>query len=216
MDGRQFDALTRAFVGNSTRRRLLGRGAALTGALGSLATFGSASAARRGTSGTTSICSPDGSGGYFRTSVPNVLLPVYLNQGAIISDCCADADCGGSDSCSSSYCDFDAGACSVAYANGALCARPGCADGYCSGGLCVDPEPRTCLGDGFCNICQHDVCNDYCDCFVMPCYPDDWQCQDARCDPGQAACVLDPINEGGYCNTFGLDGVCMMGYCISE
>ena len=216
MDGRQFDALTRAFAGESSRRHFLRRGVALTGAFGALASIGSASAARRGTTSDTSVCNPDGAGGYYRTSVPTIMLNLYLNNGAIISDCCGDFDCAPSNEvCSSSYCDFNAGACSVAYNNGAPCERPGCADGFCSDGACADPTPMYCAGDGYCNICTYDACNHYCDCYVKPCYPDDWQCQDVYCDPAQAACVGEPINEGAPCDTFGFAGVCVLGYCTA-
>lgn len=216
VDGQRFDALARAFAGQSTRRRFLWRGAALTGAVGSLARIGSADAARRGTSGNTSICSPDGSGGYYRISVPSVLLGMYLNNGSIISDCCGDYECEASNSvCSASYCDLGAGACAVAFTNGVACERPGCADGYCSDGVCADPPPMSCAGDGYCNSCVYDACNHHCDCYVKPCYSDDWQCQDTYCDPAQQACIGEPINEGLPCNTFGFDGVCTLGYCTA-
>lgn len=216
MDGRQFDSLTRAFAGQSTRRLLLRRGAALSGAIASLAAVGSTSAARRGgNNGSTSICSPDGLGGYYRTSVPTILLSTYLNSGSIISDCCSHADCGPTNGCITSTCDFQAGSCSVTSFNGATCARAGCADGVCIDGVCSDPTPMYCAGDGYCNSCVYDACNHHCDCHVKPCYPEDWQCQDAWCDPGQAACVLDPINDGSPCDTFGQPGVCVNGYCTS-
>jgi hypothetical protein len=216
MDGQRFDSITRAFAGRSDRRTLLGRGAALTSALGALAIVDSASAARRGSSGgSTAICSPDGAGGYYRTSVPTIALNTYLNSGSIISNCCAHAECGASNGCMTAICDFGAGACAVSYANGAACERPGCSDGFCSGGACVDPTPMTCAGDGFCNDCFYDACAHQCECDVQPCYVDDWQCQDAYCDPGQAACVLVPLNEGSTCDTFGVVGTCVMGYCTA-
>jgi hypothetical protein len=216
MDGQQFDAFTRAFAGRVNRRLLLQRGAALTGAIGALGLAHPASAARRGdTGGSTSICAPDGGGGYYRTSVPTVLLQTYLNSGYIVSSCCAHAECGETNDCMSAYCDLGAGACSVSYANGAACARPGCTDGYCSAGLCQDPTPMVCAGDGYCNDCVYDACNHHCDCQVQPCYAQDWQCSDSYCDPSQAACVSVPLNEGSPCDTNGVAGTCVMGFCTT-
>lgn len=216
MDGRQFDALTRSFAGRTNRRLLLQRGAALTGAIGALGAIESTSAARRGdTGGSTPICAPNGAGGYNRTSVPTLLLQTYLNSGYIISNCCAHAECGESNGCMSAFCDFNAGACSVTYANGSPCARAGCVDGYCSNGACMDPTPMSCHGDGVCNTCTYDACNHHCDCNVQPCYPQDWQCSDAYCDPGQAACVNVPINEESTCDTNGVQGTCVMGFCTA-
>src|SRR3954470_10833424 len=100
MDGQRFDPITRAFAGRIDRRTLLGRSAALTGTVGALAMVDSASAARHGsTGGSTSICSPNGAGGYYRTSVPTIVLNTYLNSGSIISDCCAHAECGETNGC---------------------------------------------------------------------------------------------------------------------
>lgn len=216
MDGRRFDSLTRAFAGHQSRRSLLRRSAFLSGAIGSLAAIESAGAARRGQTADTTICNPNGAGGYNRITVPTVLLSIYLNNGAIISDCCSNDECGPSNGCMASVCDFAAGSCTVSYSSGAPCARPGCADGVCVNGVCNDPPPMYCAGDGYCNRCVYDACNHYCDCEVQPCYPDDWQCQSVYCDPGQAACVWDPINEGSPCDTFGFEGVCVMGYCTAQ
>lgn len=216
MDGNQFDSITRSFAGRSTRRLLLGRGAALAGALGGLAMVDSASAARRGNSGgSTAICAPNGSGGYTRTSVPTLFLNVYLNSGYILSDCCAHAECGESNGCMDAYCDFGSGSCAVSYSDGSSCERGGCAPGTCSGGVCYDPTPMLCGGDGYCNDCVYDACSHYCECYVQPCYTDDWQCQSSDCDPSQGACINTPINEGSTCDTFGVEGVCTMGYCTS-
>ncbi len=214
MDGRQFDALTRAFAGKESRRRFLFRSAVATGVAGSLAGFDSASAARRGNNGVSSICRPDGAGGYYRDSVPTVSLQAALNAGAIISDCCAHAECGTSGECVNAVCDFGAGACSVTHLNGNTCTRPGCVDGACSGGACADPIPHIC-GDGVCNTCSYDSCSHTCDCDILVCYTEDYQCMDAYCSSDDGGCVSYPINEGGACDTFGVAGVCTLGFCTS-
>ncbi|MCA9858964.1 MAG: hypothetical protein KC438_04540, partial [Thermomicrobiales bacterium] len=200
----------------ATRRTVLRKGALLTGALGAFGFVDSAGAARRGSGAFTSICRPDGAGGYYPDSVSTVLLQSALNSGAIVSDCCSDAACGETNGCMSAYCDFDAGACAVSYANGASCERPGCADGYCSDGVCLDPTPYVCTGDGVCNICTYDACAHHCDCWIRPCSVDDYQCARAYCSPGDGGCVQEPMNEGGYCDTFGVAGTCILGLCVSE
>ena len=215
MDGRQFDALTRAFAGKTSRRGFLLRGAVLTGVADSLVRFESASAARRGYSGTSSICRPDGSGGYYRDTVPTINLQAALNAGAVVSDCCTHAECGSSTECVSAVCDVGAGACSVTHLNGNSCARPGCANGVCSAGACADPTPYFCPGDGVCNICAYDSCAHTCDCNVTPCYTEDYQCMDAYCSSGDGGCVTEPINEGGACDTFGVEGICTSGFCTT-
>ncbi len=79
------------------------------GVAGSLATIDSASAARRGGNGVSAICRPDGGGGYYRDTVPTINLQAALNAGAIVSDCCANAECGTSSACVQAYCDFGVG-----------------------------------------------------------------------------------------------------------
>jgi hypothetical protein len=216
MDGRQFDSIARTLAGRTSRRKLLWRGAAAGGVLGSLTAFEPASAARRGGGGsTTLVCTPDGAGGYYRNSVPTLLLQTHLNSGSIISACCAHAECGESNGCVNAFCDFGGGSCVVDYFDGSPCARSGCADGFCFGGVCNDPPGRSCAGDGFCNSCFYNTCGDYCECTVRACYTDDYQCMDAYCDPGLAACVTAPINEGSPCNTTGVNGTCQLGYCTA-
>ena len=214
MDGRQFDALTRAFAGNSSRRKFLLRGAALAGVGGSLASFDSASAARRGQNGISAICRPDGAGGYYRDTVPTITLQAALNAGAIVSACCAHAECGTSTECVSATCDFGAGACSVSNLNGNACTRPGCVNGICLGGSCSNPVPHLC-GDGVCNTCTYDSCSHTCDCDIKVCYTDDYQCMDAYCSTAAGGCVSEPVNEGGGCDTFGVEGICTLGYCTT-
>lgn len=214
MDGGQFDSITRSFAGLSTRRLLLGRGAALAGVLGALGVVDSASAARRGSTGaSTSICAPNGAGGYTRTSVPTIALSVYLNNGYIISNCCANAECGASSSCMSAYCDLNAGACAVQSLDGYACERPGCIDGYCANGVCHDPEPDYPIESDYCKTCTWDACIDHWYCSLRPCSNFDYQCTDAYCDPAQEACIFEPINEGSACNTNGVNGICVGGYC---
>lgn len=215
MDSRQFDSLTRVIATGSTRRTFIWRGAAVLGIAGSLSRFESASAARRGSNVVTAICRPDGAGGYYRDSVQTVVLQAALNSGAIISDCCAHAECGVSNGCMDAYCDFAAGACSISMYNGAACARPGCADGYCSGGVCNDPLRPLC-GASVCNNCTYDSCAHECNCVVKACYTDDYQCMDAYCDPAQGGCVTEPLNEGAFCNTNGVEGICALGYCTES
>ena len=157
---------------------------------------------------------PDGAGGYYRDSISTLLLQSALNAGAIISDCCAHAECGTSNGCMESFCDFGAGACAVAMYDGAACARSGCVDGICSGGACADLTSQGCVGDGFCTSCTYDSCTHSCDCSAIhTCYTEDYQCMDAYCDPGQGGCVTVPLNEGAACNTFGVNGLCTNGYC---
>lgn len=214
MDDHRFDAWTRAWAGALDRRTLVRRSAAVGALIAGLSAVHPSSAARRGGSGgMTSICSPDGSGGYYRNSVPTVLLATHLAGGAIISDCCTHAECGPTNSCQTAVCNFTAGACNVTYNDGASCPRSGCAPGVCSAGACANPTPYTCGGDGVCNICTYDACAHTCNCWVRPCYTDDYQCMDAYCDTGSGGCVNEPLNEGGYCNTNGVDGTCVMGYC---
>lgn len=215
MDGRQFDSLTRAFAERASRRWLLKRGAVLGAGAVALAGVDSTSAARRGSNGISSICRPDGAGGYYRDTVPTIQLQAALNDGAIISDCCAHAECGSSSECSNVYCDFAAGACAVDNLDGYSCARPGCANGRCLEGACVDPIPYYCPGDGVCNICSYDACAHSCDCWVRPCYVNDYQCEDTYCDAAQGGCVVYPVNEGGACDTYGIEGVCIAGLCTS-
>lgn len=215
MDGRQFDSLTRAFAGNVSRRGLLLRGAVLAGVGASLGKLDSTSAARRGGNGVSSICRPNGSGGYYRDSVPTLQLQSALNAGAIISDCCAHAECGTSTECSSAFCDFGAGACSVSNLDGNSCTRPGCVNGVCSAGACANPQPYFCPGDGVCNICTYDSCSHTCDCSIKTCYTDDYQCMDSYCSTSAGGCVTEPYNEGATCDTFGVGGICTLGHCTS-
>jgi hypothetical protein len=216
LDGRQFDSLTRTLAERTSRRGLIWKGAALGGALASLAGISSASAARRGGGGSsTSICAPIGGGSYARTTVPTVLLQTYLNQGYILSDCCAHAECGSSNACVEAFCDFGVGACSVTTFDGNACERPGCVSGTCSGGYCADPAPYICGGDGTCNVCTYDSCSHRCNCSVRPCYTDDYECMDAYCSPSAGGCVSEPINEGEMCATHGVEGICTAGYCTS-
>lgn len=216
MDGQRFDALARVFAANGSRRTLLKRAAIAGGLTGALGMAHPAGAARRGSpGGNTAICNPNGAGGYNRITVSTVLLNGYLNNGAIISDCCSHEECGESNACMNAYCNFQAGACAVDYYDGSPCSRGGCSDGFCSGGACYDPAPRSCSGDGFCNQCSYDSCLDRCDCYVQPCYVDDYQCMMAWCDPDLASCMTEPINEGSPCNTFGVDGTCVLGYCTA-
>lgn len=215
MDGRQFDSLTRGFASKTSRRRFLGRGAALAGGAAALTQLDSAGAARRGENGISSICRPDGAGGYYRDSVATRNLQSALNAGAIVSDCCAHAECGTSTECVSAYCDYSAGACSVSNLNGNACTRPGCANGTCSGGVCTAPYPYYCPGNGVCNVCSYDSCSHTCDCEIKACYVDDWQCSDAYCDASAGGCVNVPVNEGGTCDTWGFPGICLSGYCTA-
>lgn len=214
MDSRQFDLLTRSIAGTISRRSALRRGLALGGALGSLALIEPASAARRGTNGgTTLICNPDGAGGYYKLAVATVTLNAYLNKGAIVSSCCGDAECGESNGCMQNYCDFGAGACAVAYYDGSDCDRPGCVPGQCVQGVCDAPEPAYYMENNFCQDCDYDSCRDAWSCRMTPCYDFDHQCTSAYCDPVQAACVQQPINEGSNCNTYGENGICVNGHC---
>lgn len=103
----------------------------------------------------------------------------------------------------------------MTHLDGNACTRPGCADGVCSAGVCADPTPYYCGGDGVCNICTYDACAHTCDCHVETCYTPDWQCMDAYCSATAGGCVLEPYNEGQPCNTFGFDGVCVLGYCTA-
>lgn len=215
MDGRQFDSLTRALADTTSRRRLLWRGMAITGAVASLTRIDSASAARRGQNGVSAICRPDGAGGYYRDTVSTLNLQAALNAGAIESDCCAHAECGTSTECVNAYCDFGVGSCVVSNLDGNVCTRPGCANGVCSGGGCADPAPYLCAGDGVCNTCTYDACAHHCDCHVRACYSDDHQCSTVYCSPSAGGCVSNPVNEGGACDTFGFEGVCAAGYCTA-
>ncbi len=184
------------------------------GTAGSLATINSASAARRGSNGISQICRPDGAGGYYRDTVATIQLQSALDAGAIVSDCCADAECGESNACIESFCDFGAGACAITNLDGNSCERPGCANGVCSGGACADPRPYSC-GDGVCNICSYDSCSHTCDCYIETCYTDDYQCMDAYCSTEVGGCVTEPMNDGGACDTFGVEGICTLGYCTA-
>lgn len=213
MDGRQFDSLTRSLAESTSRRKFLGRGAVLAGVATALTRLDSASAARRGQNGISSICRPDGAGGYYRDTVATIRLQAALNAGAIQSDCCAHAECGASTECANAYCDFGAGACAVSNLDGAACTRPGCANGVCSGGGCADPAPYLCAGDGVCNICTYDSCAHHCDCWIRPCSTDDHQCSSVYCSPAAGGCVSNPVNEGVACDTFGFEGICTTGYC---
>ncbi len=214
MNSRQFDSLTRAMAGKTSRRDVLWRGAAMVGAAGSLATIDSASAARRGSNGVSQICRPDGAGGFYRDTVATIQLQSALNAGAIISNCCAHAECGASTECVEAYCDFGAGACSVSHLNGNSCERPGCTNGICSGGSCADPQPYLC-GDGVCNVCTYDSCSHTCDCWIKTCYTDDYQCMDVYCSTETGGCVTEPQNESGACDTNGVEGICTLGYCTA-
>jgi hypothetical protein len=216
MDGRTFDDLVRSFASRSSRRRLLRRGIAAAAAAGGLAKLDPAAAARRGYSGTTSICVPDGGGGYARKSVPTALVPGHLAAGAVLDKgCCGGSDCGSGDACSALVCAVDTGACeSVSLADGTECTPNGpinlCRTPYtCQSGVCSEGNGIVC--PGIIGGCFHSI----------GCNPATGECETAQDEDGSACfrtgcangfcqagvCMDPPVKEcpGDACNVCGYD-----------
>lgn len=198
MDGRKFDDLARAFASSTNRRRFLRRGTVAVAAAGGLSRVVPTEAARRGYSGKTALCKPDGGGGYARVLVSNVLLDAYLDSGYLLDyGCCADTDCSGSDNCSTSTCDLTTGACqSIPLPNDTPCTPGGNAD------LCLGPY-----------TCQGGVCSEgpgiFCPSFPGPCI----QFQGCNRATGQCETILTP--DGLPCPRSGCaDGTCSSGTCV--
>ncbi len=200
MDGRRFDDIARSFAHGSSRRRFLLKGATAAAAVaGGLLQASPTDAARRGKPPKTSICNPDGAGGYARVTIDPVLLPVYLAAGAVLDNgCCSGLDCAGDSSCSQATCDVQTGACNVVpIADGTTCTPDGPIN------LCRAPY-----------TCQSGVCSEG---FGIICAEVAGGCERLLgCNPATGQCEYGPAADGTSCLrgndcAFGTcgDGVCL-------
>jgi hypothetical protein len=151
-------------------------------------------AARRGYSGTVSICNPTGNGDYAQMTVAAALLSGYLAAGAVVSNgCCAHGDCAG-DACSTGVCDHLTGICQTApVANDTPCTPNGpvnlcqgqttCQEGICTPGIVT--------------LCAHVIGG--CEQLI-------------GCNPSTGLCEYEPVSDGSRCNR---DTGCVQGFCAS-
>lgn len=199
MDDQQFDHLTRLLASSSDRRRLLRRGLAALAVGGGLASVDPASAARRGYSGTTSLCQPAPGGGYSRITVAIALVPRYLAAGAVPDNgCCSSSECGSGDDCSVSICNVATGACqSTPEADGIECTP--------NGQINLCRLPYTCQQ----GVCQEGI-GTFCPGISGGCL------RSIGCNPSTGQCEYGPQPDGASCNrgngcTLGtcLDGACL-------
>lgn len=198
MDGRKFDDLARSFADRTDRRRFLRHGvvAAMAGALVSST---NASAARRGKPPTTTICKPDGAGGYTRVTIETGLLPAHLATGSVVDNgCCSGLDCTSGTTCADASCDVFTGQCiAVPTADGTECTPDGpinlCRTPYtCQAGVCAEGIGTTCASvAGGCT-------------------------QLIGCNPSTGQCEYGPRPDGSSCNrgTDCVRGTCSAGVCL--
>lgn len=199
LDGKRFDDLARFFATRTDRRRFLRRGVLAAAAAGGLMQASRADAARRGKPPTTTICNPDGAGGYTRITIDNILLPAYLAAGALRDNgCCAGIDCGESgDACEQAVCNPATGACeSLWLADDTECTPAGplnlCRTPYtCQSGVCSEGTGVTCAHMTGC-------------------------IQSIGCNPATGLCETAPREDGTSCfrESGCVNGVCIGGVCL--
>lgn len=200
MDGRRFDDIARSLAHGTSRRRFLVRGAAAAAAVtGGLLGTSSTDAARRGKPPKTSICTPDGAGGYTRVTIDTVLLPGYLATGSLLDNgCCSGSDCPGGAACSEATCNVQTGTCSAELvADGTECTPDGPIN------LCRAPY-----------TCQAGICSEG---FGVLCAEIAGGCQRLiGCNPSTGLCDYGPAPDGTSClrGENCADGTCADGICL--